>query len=355
MVMAGGAGIVGWLFYDSDFDGMPNVWEQEKAATWSGSVEVWGEKKYELEPKINFRVNDARVDPDNDGLTNLQEFKAGTHPGKYDTDGDWLPDGFEVRTAGLDATRSNDRHADPDGDGMSDHFESRYGFNPRVADGAGDADGDTLTNAVEAAFGSNPCEADIDADSLNDARERGLDTNPWMQDSDGKAGIYPTPNEPGDGLPDDWEVKWGFNPLVRDDPKSDADDDGLGLLAEYEEGTNPWKKDTDGDGSTDGEEVKAHTSPTDPHWGGKPPSAPTDVRMTRNRDGSMTYHWTDTSDNEESFVIWDRLPDGTWQVVGEAPANATSLTVPAPAAPAKQNKGRAKSKSASSRPPAKKP
>ncbi len=38
----------------------------------------------------------AMEDPDNDGLTNLQEFQHGTDPNKSDTDGDGVPDGLEV-------------------------------------------------------------------------------------------------------------------------------------------------------------------------------------------------------------------------------------------------------------------
>ncbi|HLF54898.1 MAG TPA: hypothetical protein VI612_04205 [Candidatus Nanoarchaeia archaeon] len=36
------------------------------------------------------------ADPDNDDLTNLQEFQAGTNPTKKDTDGDWWKDGVEL-------------------------------------------------------------------------------------------------------------------------------------------------------------------------------------------------------------------------------------------------------------------
>ena len=57
-----------------------------------------------------------------------------------------------------------------------------------------------------------------------------------------------------DGLPDDWELAYGFNPTV-DDSMLDADGDGLSNLEEYERGTDPTNPDSDGDGILDGDEV----------------------------------------------------------------------------------------------------
>ncbi|MCK5529006.1 MAG: PKD domain-containing protein, partial [Kiritimatiellae bacterium] len=63
---------------DNDDDGMPNLWENQ----------------YGLDP---WHATDATDDPDNDNLVNLQEYHNGTDPLSKDTDGDTLPDGWEVQ------------------------------------------------------------------------------------------------------------------------------------------------------------------------------------------------------------------------------------------------------------------
>lgn len=72
---------------DTDSDGMPDVWEEANG--------------------LNKSVNDGSLDPDNDGLTNLQEFDQDTHPNNGDTDGDGDNDGSEYRN-GRDPKKSGD-------------------------------------------------------------------------------------------------------------------------------------------------------------------------------------------------------------------------------------------------------
>ena len=43
----------------------------------------------------------------------------------------------------------------------------------------------------------------------------------------------------GDGMPDDWELVWGFDPHNPADAALDADGDGVSNLDEYRQGTNP--------------------------------------------------------------------------------------------------------------------
>ncbi len=68
-------------------------------------------------------------DPDNDGLTNIQEQSSGTNPKMADTDGDGLSDGYEVNVSHTDPLSS-----DSDNDGLDDGTELKLGTNPNNQD-----------------------------------------------------------------------------------------------------------------------------------------------------------------------------------------------------------------------------
>jgi hypothetical protein len=122
------------------------------------------------------------------------------------------------------------------------------------ASASGDTDGDGLSDIDEAAYGSDPLNADYDADGLLDGEEVYVyGTDPLNNDTD------------GDGLLDGEEVNtFGTSPST-----SDSDGDGLTDSEEiYTYGTNPSAFDSDGDGVPDGEEVLIHgTNPLDPASG----------------------------------------------------------------------------------------
>lgn len=96
---------------DNDNDGLADDWEAATGVgTWSG-------------------------DPDSDGLNNLEEYNNNTNPNSPDTDGDSLPDGWEL-TYGLDPTDStgiNGANGDFDGDGWTNSEEYASGYDPASA------------------------------------------------------------------------------------------------------------------------------------------------------------------------------------------------------------------------------
>ena len=95
---------------------------------------------------------DASLDGDGDGLTNLEEFGAGTDVHIADTDGDGLRDGEEVNT-----TLTDPLNEDSDGDQILDGFEVQYGLDPLDATDADlDTDGDGYDNLVEFFADSDP-------------------------------------------------------------------------------------------------------------------------------------------------------------------------------------------------------
>lgn len=132
---------------------------------------------------------DDYEDPDHDGLINVMEFLLGTDPNIADTDGDSLPDSYEVMVtqtsplkADTNANNVTDANEDPDHDGLTNLQEYKAGTNPNVAD----TDGDGLNDSYELTVShTNPLSADSDSDGLTDDEELKLGTNPNNPDSDG--------------------------------------------------------------------------------------------------------------------------------------------------------------------------
>ncbi|MGD2077681.1 MAG: hypothetical protein PVH18_04835, partial [Chloroflexota bacterium] len=150
-----------------------------------------------------------------------------TFPILFDADGDGLP-----RTDDPD-----DARWDADGDGLSDSFEFQNGSDPRLKD----SDNDGLTDLQEARLGSDPTSADSDGDGLYDCQEVfhqievvgdsnaqdecGQAVGSWTGGWDfvyGGAGsdrlitlVTASPfdaDSDGDGLTDQQELVYGYNP-----------------------------------------------------------------------------------------------------------------------------------------------
>lgn len=182
---------------DSDGDGMADWWE-----------DFYGFDKN--------NADDASLDADTDGLSNLEEFQAKTDPLVSDSDADGIEDGDEINTYSTDPLNS-----DSDNDGISD--------------------GDEVDT-----HGTNPLAVDSDNDGVNDYDEINVySSNPLAEDTD------------ADGILDGWEVQYGLD-INLDDAQIDTDSDNLVNIDEQTSGTDPTNSDTDNDGLLDGDEVHTH-------------------------------------------------------------------------------------------------
>ena len=75
--------------------------------------------------------------------------------------------------------------------------------------------------------------------------------------------LTPDRDTDGDGLPDAFENRYGFNAFNKQTSSTDSDTDGLTDVEEYRNGTNPRNPDTDGDGMKDAWEISWGLLPLD--------------------------------------------------------------------------------------------
>ena len=139
-----------------------------------------------------------------------------------------------------------------------------------------------------------------------------------------------------DGLPDNWEINY-FGDLTHDAAEDNdhvGGPDGLSNLAEYENGTDPTKSDTDGDGLLDADEINIHgTSPIDAdidndglndrdeiHHGTSPTDADTDGDGLKDGE-EITLRTSPTNPDTDG----DGIDDGTEVANGTSPQLAVDF------------------------------
>ncbi len=257
-------------FNDTDYDIMPDGWE--------------------VLTGLNPLFNDSAEDPDNDTLTNLEEYFYSSHPFLNDTDFDTLNDSAEVyiyftnpSSEDTDSDGLTDADElfihttipylnDTDSDGMFDGWEVLYSLDPLINDSTEDGDSDGLNNLEEFLYDANPTLNDSDADGLFDGPEVfTFLTLPNNNDTDSDGLLdgeeiitYFTnatnPDTDYDGMDDYYEIQYSLNPTVNDS-YIDYDNDGLSNIEEFNLGTIPRNNDTESDGMPDGWEYLNELDP----------------------------------------------------------------------------------------------
>ncbi|WP_455392711.1 transglutaminase domain-containing protein [[Eubacterium] cellulosolvens] len=242
--------------------------------------------------EIKYGTNASDPDTDDDGVLDGEEVYEGsdgyiTDPLHPDTDRDNITDGEEVE-AGNDGYVTNPTLKDTDGDGLTDWEEINI---HKTTPTTKDSDSDGLTDYVEVdasdGYTTNPNRWDTDNDDLPDGwidsnknkikdlgeyEDRDLDgeidsLNPldWKNGT-GIGETDPNKNDTDGGGAKDWlEINRNYNPLDSIDDYTLIDTDG-DRIPDVEEDinqngkldpgeTDPKKKDTDGDGLDDFEEI----------------------------------------------------------------------------------------------------
>tara|TARA_B100001105_G_scaffold2114_1_gene1514 strand:- start:5205 stop:6083 length:879 start_codon:yes stop_codon:yes gene_type:complete len=132
---------------DSDGDLLPDSWEV-----------MYGLDRHSA-AVIGTALSEQSMDPDNDGLNNLQEFQLGGNPGVADTDGDCIIDGEEIEFAQslLRAPSIAMNSVDVDENGIPDGEQYGCSENPVINN----------TDGGENGNGTEPIEPDEEGGFVN--------------------------------------------------------------------------------------------------------------------------------------------------------------------------------------------
>ena len=226
---------------------MPDIWETDNGLDPNDSADGEAEICF-WDAGAWVCPNRLVIDPDMDGLSNVQEYQSGTNPQVEDTDSDGLPDGWEVS----------------------------YGLDPLTHDSSTDGDSDQLTALQEFGLGSNPNNDDTDGDGLPDDWEAVFGGWPGMTSTYWTT-FGPLYHSHRESYPDftTWSDSYLMHHIVNpQSPVEDPDNDGFSNSCEYMFGTDPLVStefpsqtqhplcpDSDSDGWHDSQEIWYLTDP----------------------------------------------------------------------------------------------
>ena len=104
---------------------------------------------------------------------------------------------------------------------------------------------------------------DSDGDGVADVSDLFPSDASESIDTDGDGiGNNSDPDNDNDGMPNDWEIQYGLDPLLESDAGLDKDEDSLINILEYQNNTNPELPDTEPDGMPDYWEIQYGLDPT---------------------------------------------------------------------------------------------
>ncbi len=245
---------------DTDNDSLCDVWE----------LSMFGDLSYGPDD-----------DPDNDGMSNADEYQWGTDPQAEDTDSDGLADGLELAgDADADpATQTNPLAFDTDGDGIGDGIEdsNQNGMvdlletDPTMID----SDGDSVDDLTEWGDASGP-PRDHDQDGIPDALDPDSD-NDGVPDLDeaGDSAVWTKPvDNDGDGVPDyqdDDSDNDGISDAIEAAgdsdldgfPNPDADEDGIPNTQDLDSDNDGVQDSVEGTDDSDNDGVPNYLDPVE--------------------------------------------------------------------------------------------
>ena len=207
--------------------------------------------------------NDPYLDPDHDGVSNVQEFEWGSDPNNPDSDNDGLPDGWEILygrgtggLSGLDPMDPTDAYADADWITGNHILSEQNAVGAETGLPYTNYDEYYRHNILDEWTPTNPLNGDTDGDLFLDPDDK-LPLTATLN-NDGVTGGSGGDSD-GNGIPDGTEPG---------NPNADSDGDGVSNGQEGQQGTDPGNADSDGDGLSDGQEGQAGTDPNNPDTDG---------------------------------------------------------------------------------------